>query len=194
MKQVIKHELLHVIGFAYGLRQHCLKHGLSFKSMFDKAEVFFNLKGSVYEEASADCGISILELQPEHLRKITSYGALIPAVSDNEHAAIDAIQKRSIDPLFYHEELSEEDQLVFTKSPLDLGTVLEGALVATEYMSLTGTKFHKFAKALEEANISHDLFPMNTLVHFDRLTNAIKALPENRNQLYTRAQNAKHQL
>ncbi len=183
----VKHELLHIIGFTYGLYRHCLENNTSFKHLFDQSEVHLELRADIANNKLGECGITVPTLWQSRLRKIMATGALIPAVIENDTAVMRAIQQRSIDPLYEHTKLSASDQTAFAESPLPLGTVIDASLVATEYLGLLGTGFTKFAKAVDAAALTHDLLPLNAVMNFDRFNKAIAALPTARNNIYTRA-------
>ena len=186
-KRTVRHELFHILGDTYGLYKHCLKYNLSFKKMFDKGEVPLDLRGNIHEGTGGGCFLYVPDMQMEHLQRINATGALAPAVMDDDGAAMEAIQTRNTNPIYSSEILSDQDRAGFDLAPLDLGTVIEAVLVAKEYIALLGIGWHKFCRALDAASLTHDELPLNAILKFDRVMQAIKNMPEQRNQLYTLA-------
>jgi hypothetical protein len=189
-KQTIKHELFHILGDTYGLYKHCVKYNVSFKKMFDKGEVPLDLRGNFNEGTGGGCFLYVPDMQMEYLQKINATGALAPAAMDDDGPAIEAIQTRDTNPLYGSEILSDQDRAGFDLAPLDLGTVIEAVLVAKEYIALLGIGWHRFCQTLDAAALTHDELPLNAILKFDRVMQAIRAMPGQRNNLYTEARHA----
>lgn len=186
-KDTIKHEILHILGATYGLYKYALKYQTSFKKLFDKTSVHLCLRGNFEAGTSGEVTLDIPDMPQELWLKIIATSALIPATAGDEPAIREVIRTGDVSAFYRNSELSEQDRAAYDRSPVPSADVINASIVAQEYMNLFGVHFHKFAKALDPATLSHDELPLNAVVNFDRFTTAVRHLPEQRNQLYTMA-------
>lgn len=178
---IVRHEMAHVIGDCYGLYRHALEAKQSFPDLVAESEVVLELTNKAAEVVVVSPSMALAALQ-----RAAAYGALAPALLTSDKLLRFAASERSIEPIYHSEELSNPDRKAFDLAPIDIFEVIDAGLVVRSYLSLLGTRFSRFAHRLVEAAKQRDSLPLDHVVNIDRLTEAIKQLPEAREHIYPR--------
>lgn len=188
-ESVYRHEIeQHAPAFGYGIIQVAKKLGVSPLQAFKSAQVAVSLKRD--SRTGNDGGISIyVEGLPTGAGKsVTAYAALAPCFDGNPGPLIQAMQTRSVAPLFGG-DCSDSDIEAFKAAPLPLEETVLAILVADAYTKSMGAAKHQAKSLTIDYILKNDseLLPLSTLVNWDRLQLAIDSAKAKREEIYRSA-------